>query len=126
MMQAAMSFLASRLGMVAIAAVLGFWLGYDAASKGAAVRALRAENQSLQREVNQARSDLARMNTALQQAKNENDALSQLQQELQEKVSIYVAELEAQRAAAAEQAQAQATDACRLDRNDVRRLRAIK
>lgn len=126
-LNAILPFFASRLGMAAIAAALGCYLGYSAANQGAKVRALQSDNAALAREIAQAKADLARANAAATQAAAEADALRTLQQDLAEKVKSYEAELEARRQAAVPvPAECDQRDACRLDRNDVERLRDIK
>lgn len=126
-LKAILPFLTSRLGMVAIAAALGCYLGYSAASKGAAVRALQSANEALRSEVAQAKADLARERAAAEQAGKEAQALRALQQDLAEKVERYAAELEAQRAAMQGSAEcAPAAAVCRLSSSDVERLRDIK
>lgn len=126
-LNAALSFLTSRLGMVAIAAVLGCWFGYSAASNGAAVRALQSDNRTLKQEVAQARADLDRANAAADQAAREAAGLRTLQRDLAEKVEAYAAELEQRRQATEAPAECEAVGgACRLDRSDVERLRDLK
>lgn len=124
-LNAALSFLTSRLGMVAIAAVLGCWFGYSAASKGAAVRALQSEKAALTREVAQARADLARANAAASQAAHEAEGLRSLQRDLAGKVEAYEKEL-ADRAATQAPVECERVGVCRIDRSDVDRLRGLE
>lgn len=123
---AALSFLTSRLGMAAIAAVLGCWFGYSAASNGAAVRALETDNAALQARMAEVQADLRRANAAADQAAREAAGLRDLQRDLAEKVDAYATELEARRMLDRDLAQVAADDRCSLTADDVERLRGIK
>lgn len=104
-----LSLFATRAGMVAIALVVGYLAGHRAASNGEAMRRLQAEALVLQAEleVNRAAADAA---------EREADRLRSLQDQLQEKLDEYETAL----AARGED------NTCRLDSDDIDRLRKLR
>lgn len=104
-----LSAVTSRLGMVAIALVVGYLAGHGAASKGEAVRRLNAEAAGL-------RVALAVSEAAAEQAAKEAEALRAHQIEIQETLDAYRDEL----------SDRPDVDACRLGDADIERLRKLR
>lgn len=105
----ALSFLGSRVGMIAIALVVGYFAGHSAASNGVKVIGLKSENASL-------RADMAVSEAAAKAADAEAESLRSAEASLLEKINEYRVELKARGDG----------KSCRLTGADVKRLRGIK
>lgn len=108
-MARALSFLGSRIGIVAVAVIFGYFVGHIAASSGGKAKALKDENASL-------RADLAIFEVAAKRAEAEAVSLRAIEVELSEKVEAYREELKT----------TNERSSCRLDGADIKRLRNIK
>ncbi len=99
----------SRVGIAAVALIVGFLYGHYVAGRGEAVRTLRATIESL-------RLDLAVSEASSKEAAKQAASLRNLKTELEGRLDAYAAELSARNN----------VDACRLSDDDINSLRGVQ
>jgi hypothetical protein len=107
--ESVLSFLTSRIGLAAVALVVGYFAGHNAARQGEEMRNLRSTNATL-------RTELAVVRAAHEAADAELRALKAWQDGVKGQIDAYAEEL----------ANRPADAACRLSDADVKRLRGFQ